>query len=282
MKSILRKVGKEFIFGGHITSLQSPFALLSLNIMGGYIIHFALFVILYSLSQVIYSYNHLREIYFDTDSNPERAAFNRRNNKKQKILFVIYFIGLLSGLFFTNLSVIALTILVLVAGFLYTEYFKTLKITGFKNYCVAVIWSSILFILPLSQNEAITDTFILIVFMYCLTVFTNTIFFDIKDMESDYRRDVRTFPVVLGLKKTEFLLYVIKLICALLVVIGVYMDVLPSLFLFYLLPILYSIVYINRGFRLQDKKLRILTYLIPEAEFTFWLIVLITAEFLFI
>lgn len=280
MKRILKKVAKEFVFGGHMTSLQSPAALLSLNLIEGYPINFTLLVILYSLSQVIYSYNHLREISFDTDSNPERAAFNTRNNKKQKVLFVIYFTGLISCLFFTNLSVITLTILVLIAGFLYTEYFKTLKIKGFKNYCIAVLWSSILFILPLSRNEVITNTFILIVFMYCLTAFANTIFFDIKDVESDSARDIRTFPVVLGLKKTEFLLYFIKLISASLVVTGVYMNTLPSLFLFYLLAIFYSVVYINRGFVLHDKELRILTYLIAEAEHTFWLIVLIAIKVL--
>lgn len=105
-------------------------------------------------------------------------------------------------------------------------------------------------------------------------------FFDIKDVESDSERDIRTFPVVLGLKKTEFLLYFIKFICAALVIVGVRMNTLPNLFLFYLLPILYSIVYINRGFALQDKELRILTYLIAEAEFTFWLIVLIIIKML--
>lgn len=280
MKRFMKKVVKEFIFGGHMTALQSPALLASLMLLGGYTLNIALLAIPYFVSQLVYSYNHFREISFDKDSNPERTNFIKDNNKKQKILFAGYFLGLVLVLFFTNIKVSILTIIVLIAGLLYTEYFKTLKITGFKNYYIAITWSSILFILPFNYDVAITTTFVLTVIAYCLTAFTNTVFFDVKDVESDAERDIRTFPVVLGLRRTELMLYFVKLASIFLVILGVYLNVLQNIFLFYILPILYSVIYINRGLRLQSKKLRIVTYLVAEAEFTFWLLILIAIKLL--
>lgn len=280
MKNVLKKIAKEFIFGGHMTALQSPALLLTLMILGNYSIDFFLLLVPYLVTQLVYSYNHFREIDFDEDSNPERSEFIKVNNRKQQILFIVYLVSLIGILISNNLAVAGLTTLVLIAGILYTEYFKKLKIIGFKNYYIATVWSSILFILPLSVNNEITGFYVLTVLVYALTAFTNTVFFDVKDIESDAERGIKTFPAVWGLKRTQYMLYFVKLITALLVVLGVSVGVLPSIFLLYLLEVIYSVVYITVGFNLESKKLRLVTYLVAEAEFTFWLIVLaITSSF---
>lgn len=275
------KLFDEFVFGSHILAIDAIAMTLSISLLSGQPINTTILLIPYFLTLVIYSYNHIREIRFDLRSNPERAKLFNKNVISKELTLIIYLLVLLILLVTTNVEVFLLTVLILIAGISYTEKFKMVKIIGFKNIYVSLFWVLIILIVPLQNNLRIDSFYLLVLLIYFLTALASTIFFDIKDVESDDERGLKTLPVVFGLKNTKLLLNIIKIVSMVLVLFGIVLNILPKIFFLYMIAIIYGIIYINKGMNLQNKRLRMVSYLVSDAEFIFWTLVLILAKLLF-
>ncbi len=281
IKKIINSIFSEFIYGSHIIALDASAMVVTIMLLTNQTINFVLVLIPYLVAQVIYSYNHFQEADSDEKDNPERAAIFKQNKRGKIIVFFIYIFLLSICLLLTNLSTSLLIISIFILGMLYTLYFKRLKITGFKSYYVSAVWVLIVLIVPLMMNQKIDSFYIFTMIIYFLTALASTIFFDLKDIVSDRDSGVKTFPVILGMKKTQYLLNFIKLISFILVVIGVYFKIIPTLFILYPIAILYGVVYINGAFNLKNKRLRLISHIVADAEFLFWLFIIVLYRFLF-
>lgn len=281
LKNIIKSIGNEFIYGSHMLALDAVAMVLSIFIITGHPIDLLLLIISYLVTQIIYSYNHIKEADFDSESNPERAALFKKSKTTKKYIFAIYTFSLVILLLQTNILVVALVLFIVAGGVLYTDYFKKLKIVGFKNFYVSIFWVLISLIVPLKYGEAIGGFYLSLLAIYFLTAFASTIFFDLKDVESDGAGGIKTFPVKLGIPKTLYLLYFIKILSLIIVILLVFVDILPRIFLWYIVAIIYGLVYINRGSQAKDKKLRLVSYLFADAEFIFWLVILVAARNIF-
>ncbi len=281
MKLLIEKVVTEFVYGGHLLSFGATGIVLTVILLLDLPIHLIVLLIPYLSSQVVYSYNHFREIDFDINSNPERARHLQTQKKWMGLFLAIYITLLLFSLITTNATTLIFVIFIVAGGILYTEYFKRLTvnlIAGFKNFYTSFFWALTILLVPFYYQIEVTMSY---VFLFCfvfLRWMVNSAFFDIKDIESDRQLKLKTFAVLLGKKETIYLLYVINLISILPLLVGYYTGFLKGDALFLLITFVYGLYYLRKAISLEGKKLRVLSYIIVDAEYIFWPIVIVLAK----
>jgi len=181
---------------------------------------------------------------------------------------------------FGNRSSLIFVGLLIAGSILYSVLFKglTKKIIAFKSFYVSFFWASLslLFILyyALPINLAVISLFAFI-FMRLLV---NTIFFDIKDIESDQRRGLKTLPICLGRDGVIAFIWVINLLSFAPILLCVYTGVLPVDSLVLLLFFFYSGHYLHLA---QGKRADIqqLSYILVDGEYILWPISLLLLKF---
>src|SRR6185369_11250720 len=94
-KKILSAIGTEFVYGGHLLSLGATGIVLTVVLILNLPVKLIILVIPYLISQVVYSYNHYKEIDEDLDSNPERSKFIQQQKKQLGWLLIGYIILML-------------------------------------------------------------------------------------------------------------------------------------------------------------------------------------------
>ena len=92
IKKILKAVWDEFIYGGHLTSLAAVGILVSVAIVFNQKINICLLIIGYTISQIIYFYDHYRGAEKDFLTNPERAEHIKKMENHFLLLMVFYFL----------------------------------------------------------------------------------------------------------------------------------------------------------------------------------------------
>jgi 4-hydroxybenzoate polyprenyltransferase len=268
----------EFVYGGHLLSCGASGVIFTIVLILNLQFQIPLIIIPYLCTQIVYSYNHLREIKFDIDSNPERVKHIQEKRNLMVLLLVGYIVLLIALLLFTNHITILYVLLVVLGGILYTDYFKaqvSKLIVGSKNFYAAFFWALQLFLVPFYYKSQITLSYIFLFLITFLTAFINSTFFDIKDMNSDRKRNLKTFPVILGIRKTIYLLYGLKLITFIPLMIGICTSKLPIESLFFIFFIFYGLFYLSQALFSEGKNLRNLSYVIADGEYTFWPILLL-------
>lgn len=271
------------IYGGHLPSLGFAGAVLSIAIIVNVNKDWSLLIIAYLISQVIYNYNHLSEVSEDVRTNPERAKHLQKNKKYSTLLFTIYiFFLILLLITVSNFKFLILVVFLLAVGILYTKFFKsfTKKIIGFKNLYVALTWALGGIFLPLlyySLSFSLT-LFLLFLFIF-LRCIVNTVFFDLKDIESDRQSKLLTLPVTLGVHKTLKYLYLVNILSFLPLFIGLLLKIMPfftfGLIIFYF----YSLYYLRKAGDINLKNLRSLSYVIVDGEYIWWPAILFFIKF---
>lgn len=276
---------KEFVYGGHLLSLgASAIVWVTCRLLD---VQFTiqLFFVPYLLSQVIYTYNHFKEQEFDEESNPERTAYLARLKKIEKNLLLFYLMVLLIFSFFTNIPTFVFILFFTIGGMLYTDYFKTLtekKIIAFKNFYTAFFWALIIFLVLFFHSNYQYSFFLLFFFFVFLRLVVNTAFFDIKDVSSDKKRGLKTFPTIFGKKGALFILQIINLFSLIFAIAITYFYKFPSEVLgIGLLGFFYGFLYITVTYFLKEKEIRQLSYVVVDGEYLFWPFFLILGEFLF-
>lgn len=178
----------------------------------------------------------------------EKSSWIFNNEIAVKLIFLISCLGLMTTVLF--LKVIDVYFLfplgVLSLGYSISFSIKKYKIEFrriplFKTFLVASVWSLVVAYLPFIESLVHPSVERLIqIFLF---LFPLTILFDIKDLEIDRNNNIKTFPLVLGVKGTKNLS--ILLLAARLAFVFFYMNS-PETILSEFLITLLSIVIISR------------------------------------
>jgi len=280
MKNFFKLLYEEFIYGGHLLSLGAVGILISSAFIFNKPINFFLILIGYSINQIIYNYNHLKELEKDFLTNPNRVKHLKKIKKINLFLFCVYFlIFILSLIYLKKINLTILVFFILIGGILFTDVFKkmTKKITAFKNIYVSFFWALGIFLIVVFYNiKDLIAIFLFFLFVF-LRLLTNTIFFDIKDIESDKKEGLKTLPVLWGEKKTINFLYFLNFLSFLPIVIGVFFHVFPLFSLLLCLFYFYTFYYLKNA---NKKNIHKLSYIIADGEYLFWPIFLLIGKIL--
>lgn len=276
IKKFLKKIFKEFAYNGSLVSFGAVCVVLTVILLLDVPVNIFVLGIPYFISQIIYTYNRFREVDDDLDSNPERTFYIKERRGSIKKELTIYCFLLVLFTLFTNLSTALFIIFFVGGGIVYTDYLKKFAskyIVGFKSYYASLFWALITFLVVFAYSLPITPFFMAIVIFVFYRVMLNAIFFDIKDIKTDSERNIRTFAASWGKKRTIIILVLLNIIFAIVSSIYFYASNMSSIF--YLVPLLsvYSFYYLIRAWIFKGQQLRMLTYILVDAEFILWPII---------
>jgi len=134
-----------------------------------------------------------------------------------------------------------------------SKKFGLKRIAGMKTILIAFVWTMATLYLPVLQSETVFDpvTILLLFAERFAFIFAIAIPFDIRDMETDSRQGVKSFPIVFGSHKAEQISYFALLLSAIVSIINYYLSGLVYVFLSSIISLLISFFAIN------SKKLRL-------------------------
>ena len=281
---ILNGIRYEFIYGGHLVSLGAPAYVLSVSMLMGIEPLKGLLLITYLMPLIVYNYNYFGEMDLDASTNPERVHYIKSKIAVYPYIIVAYILILIAALcLYTNWGLIEFAAILVIGGILFTVVLKdfTKKIPLFKNAYTALIWAfGGTFTLVFYMSLPVGWFFILVfAFMYMRSI-ANVIFFDLKDMESDATRGLKTLPAMIGKKRTIQFLYVLNVIGFIPLLAGVYYGIIPLIGLALLPLMAYSFYYLRRAETAGDVELRAVSYTLADAEFLMWPVLLIMGQIL--
>lgn len=283
IKQILRFAKDEFIYGGHLLSLGAASIVFTFAILLDIKITWDFLLIVYLITHTVYLCNRFIEFEKDFLTNSNRTQHVKKYIQYSFfIIFCFILIIVILLLRFGNFLSLIFGLLLLLFGIFYSLFFKNLtkKIIGFKNFYVSFFWALLVIFLIFYYSFFFNlPVFFLFSFVF-LRWLINTIFFDIKDTESDKKDNLKTIILYLGKERTLFFLHIVNLISFLPIIIGVYKNVLSlsslSLVVFYF----YSFYYLQKA---KDEKTNIynLSYMMVDGEYLLWSIVLFLVNFIF-
>ena len=166
---------------------------------------------------------------------------------------------------------------------MFTEFFKglTRKIVGFKTFYASLFWAFLIILSAIYYNINYIPLIILLFLFVYLRFVLSIAFFDIKDIESDKRDFLKTFPVLLGRNKTLSFLHILNFISILPLVLGVYFKILPTFSLSLCLFYFYSFYYLRQAVS-KSKNIRKLSYIMVDGEYIFWPLILFLSLIIFL
>lgn len=207
MRKILKFLATEILYNGHLQALGAVgIVYVSLLIAFGMKPGFDLLIIIYCVFQFIYYFDRYRDLKKDQATNKVRSAhIGLYKQKVPIIMFLLFVVVFLGNYFFGNLISLVSLLAVMFLGVLYPVYFKglTKKIFMFKNFYVASVHAILVFFPMVYYSLVTLKTSVLIVlfFFVLIEALLSQIALDTKDIESDKREKLLTFPVVLGRQK---------------------------------------------------------------------------------
>ena len=158
----------------------------------------------------------------------------------------------------------------------------TKKITGFKNIYTSFVWAfGGTFSLPFYYLICPGMAYVFIFLFIGAKSLLNVVFFDIKDIESDAKRGLKTIPIKYGKKKTLKLLQVLNVFSFIPLVVGVAIGALPVFTLALLALYFYTFVYLKKAEGLERKDIRFASYALCEAEIILWPLLILAGSILY-
>ncbi len=280
IKDVIKFIWNELIYGGHIQSFSASSVIFVSSILLKIPISWDILVIIYLMFYSFYLYNRFKEMDIDCLTNPQRTQHIKRYGKK--IWFIFYFIVLsfFSGLlYFSNFWSLVFSLLLFIFGIMYTIVFKKLtkKIAFLKNIYVSLFFSLLPFYLfiyylyPLNSASLLIGLISFSLFVF-LKMFLIQIFLDIKDIVSDKKEKLLTFPVIFGQEKTLKILFVANTLITIIfpVFFFLYLNIFSRLVLIIVLatPLFFCCYTLA-------KKQNYLAYILQSGEFILWGILII-------
>ncbi|HEY0196026.1 MAG TPA: UbiA family prenyltransferase, partial [Methanobacterium sp.] len=239
----------------------------------------------YLIPLMVYSYDYYRDMDKDKDTNQERAAsFNRKSRIYPYIMGGYLSLLIILLLVFSNWMMILFILSLIMVGILYPLGLKniTQKVPAFKNMYTILIWAAAgTFSLAFFNSLQINLTYLLIFLFFYIKMLPNTIFFDLKDIISDKKEGLKTIPVLLGKEKTLKLLYRLNILAFIPLFIGIYLNIIPVFASVMLIFFFYSWYYLHKTSKTTDKEMKMNYYILADAEFIIWPVVLLLGKFLF-
>ncbi|QHN07348.1 UbiA family prenyltransferase [Methanothermobacter sp. THM-2] len=208
LREFLSTLKDLFVYGGILPALWGPSLLLASSaLLEGHCRPITT-LISFTLPLTVYAYDYLADSRVDPLTDPQRSHFSELWGKPL-IAFCAATLILLLGMCRDPLMA-TITVILLVAGVLYTGFFKgfTRRITGFKNIYLGLIWSSWT-VIPIAPHALTASHLVVFTFIF-LKVYVNTAFSDYKDVESDRLKGLKTLPAVYGKDGSSVILQVIN------------------------------------------------------------------------
>jgi len=281
-KKVLKLILNEFIYGGHLQSLGAASIVFISSILFGVRMTWDILFVAYLLFYIPYLYNRFKEINIDRLTNLQRTQHVSKYVKFIPIiLYFVIFILVVSLVYFSNLGALIFGLLLLIFGILYTLIFKKLtqKVPLLKNFYVSIFFTLLIFLpiiyysYPL-KTVLIVSGLVLGLFIF-LKTFLSQIFLDIKDIESDKKDGLRTFPIIIGKEKTLIILSIFNFLITVTVpiIFSLYLNIFPKLILMFIFTIPFDFYCYSLA-----KKEKYFGYILQSGEFLLWLFLILIGK----
>jgi 4-hydroxybenzoate polyprenyltransferase len=249
MKKYINFAYKEFIFGGHVMSISAVVGGLIYKLYTNQNLDFAIPLLIYVTIQPIYILDRLLDFEKDKEDNPERSVHLEQNKRKYQFILLAYLIGFaVLNLYISSVEIALVSTFYLVFGMLYTKVFKQLTkyIPFFKNiYVAAFFFLTTITIGTYPESHIEVNSGLLITATYILLMSLDIqMIFDLKDIKSDGKSGLKTFPVLFGVKNTLSTALVLSIIRSGLIALSVYSELIGQSYLALILITFFEIALI--------------------------------------
>lgn len=279
---VIRELWTGFIYGGHIFAFGAICVAFMCSILFAIPVTWDFLIIIYLIFYIIYLYDYFNGTEDDQKTNSRRAEYLRNNNSRT-IACILYgsiiciaFIYVL----YSDIPNMLTGFAILVLGLTYQPYFKDLtkKITAFKNIFVSLVWAILVYIMFMYYSYPITTEALVISAFVFLRMTGIQILFDIRDIEGDQKKGLRTLPAMYGYKNGLLTLVAINFITIALLIFGTYLQVLPVMALMIIPVMFYSQNYLEKVKRSRkDQK----SYLFAAGEPFIWFLLIFSGSMIF-
>lgn len=282
----LRIIWSEFIYGAHLTAVASMSLVLSILILMDIEISVLAIIIAYLTTYIVYTYNYQRELENDVYTDLNKTSYLHKKNIifpytiSVSILLIIILLSIsfnING----NFGFIIFILILISGGILYTIVFKVLtrSIPGFKSVYTAALWAYAGSTYAYFFYALNLDWFCVLMFLFMfIKILINAIYFDIKDIESDKRNNLKTIPILLGRNHTLLLLHILNILSLIILIFGIYMEYIPLYGICLALFFFYTESYLILSKNADHKRIVKYTYIMPDTEYILWPILLIIVK----
>src|SRR5688500_3320315 len=159
-----------------------------------------------------YIINDYYDVKIDYINKPERVIIGKKITRRYAILFhvVLSMLGIMLGVHL-SWRIGAINIISVFLLWLYSNNLKRLPFIG--NLTVAILTGLSIFVVEIFYNTDNPLILIYALFAFFLTL-VREINNDMEDLKGDNSFGCKTLPIVWGIRKTKFLLYVILVVFA--------------------------------------------------------------------
>lgn len=282
IERILKFIWKEFIYGGHFQSLGAASIVFVSAILLKINISWDIILISYLIFYPLYLYNRFKEIKIDYLTNPQRTEYLKTYINLAPIIISIVIFILIGGLiYFSNFKALIFALLLVFFGLLYSVVFKkiTRKIILFKNFYVSAFFASLVFFPIVYYSHPLTDNLIVGILIFALFVYCKAfimqILLDIKDLESDEKEKLLTFPLIFGKERVFNTLKIVSILVTIPIpiIFSLYFNIFPKSILILLLTVPFNFYCFN-----QARKKNYFGYILASGEFVMWSILILISE----
>jgi 4-hydroxybenzoate polyprenyltransferase len=270
LRKILESIWNEFIYGGHLISLgpsSIAYIYMKLNDLP---ISWQVLIGIYLITYIV----HLLDRYIDIqgDSSSDRSEYYEKM-KKALPWILMSAVTFLVLVFVNNFIMILFAVFLILAGASYTLIFKKLTryILGFKSYYTAAVFAmTVIFTALFYSDFSLTPILIILYLFFFFRWFSNTVFCDLKDIDEDRKKSLKTFASQLSNNNLYVFLYVINIISMIVIIIGVLSNNLPTYTLSLMAAPIYSFYYLMLSHR-QKANYQKLANVWADGESLVWL-----------
>ena len=274
----LRLAYRELVLGGHLLALGTASIAGAASFLLGRSPTLVLLVMAFLFSFGAYMMNRSAEMEQDLTSHPERTSYlSKRREALPGVVVGSFLVGYalaatVSWIFFAALLVpLALSILYSVGSKRLVRLIGTTKLKQkllLKNVSIALGWSLIPILVGLYFG-GFNLALLLLAPLIFMRLTTNTIVFDIRDLDGDKKNGVKTLPTELGVSKSFRVVGVVDAISAVYLVALLLLGLFPPYAATLLLLPVYSTVY--RRFATQSNaNLSFICDVVADAEYLLW------------
>ncbi len=253
-----RRILDELEYGGHISGLHTSALAFTTALLLGYTPALGLLLTAYLFTYASYTLNRKKEWQQDLTSLPERTQYVLRRARYSNIIITVSYVIAFAIAFLTNLIFFAALLVPLILSYLYNVGSKRfVPIIGVsrlkekllvKNIVVSAGWGLAALLTLLYYLGPFSATVLIIFAFITLRLFVNTVFCDIRDVKGDAETGIKTLPIVLGVRRTRFLLIIINTLSGLFVLLAIFAGLLPPMAHIVNLVTLYAYYYILKSF----------------------------------
>jgi len=190
------------------------------------------------------------------------------------IPYIVFLYGLFYLIFlflFGNLASIIFGLILLAISLFFTYKGKKIfsRLIGFKSYYAALTWAALIPFTAIYISYPINLTVFLFSFFVFIRLLVSINFFDIKDMASDSKDEIRTLVLGLGKEKFILLLHILNLISIFPIIFGIFLNIFPIFIFGLAFLFFYSFFYVIKG-REKKEEIQNISYILVDGEYYFW------------